>query len=102
MYSTSAMAGRLVIFDLPTASKEAAINFSAEFFAPETFTVPTNLAPPTTLNLSIITYCNCLAPDKLTPNEKNPSKEHNRLPITLRRIENLRLVVTTQSCFGNF
>lgn len=78
------MAGRFVIFDLPTASREAAINFKAEFFAPETFTVPTNLAPPTTLNLSIITYCNCLAPDKLTANEKNRLKGHNKLPITLR------------------
>jgi len=38
--------------DLPGASKETAISFSAEFFAPKTFTLPESLAPPTTRNRS--------------------------------------------------
>jgi hypothetical protein len=46
--------------DLPGANNVAAINLSAEFFAPETRTVPANLAPPTTRNRSIIPHCNCL------------------------------------------
>ena len=60
IYSTSAIAGRFVITDFPGASKVDAINLSAEFFAPLTRTVPSNLAPPTTLKRSIIPHCNCL------------------------------------------
>jgi hypothetical protein len=38
----------------PGASNVAAINLSAEFFAPETFTVPERRAPPTTLKRSSV------------------------------------------------
>jgi hypothetical protein len=34
--------------DLPGASREAAISFKAEFFEPETWTVPLRQAPPVT------------------------------------------------------
>src|SRR5438067_7363644 len=48
MIRMSVILGTLEITDSPVASSAAAINFSAEFFAPPTVTSPDSRAPPTT------------------------------------------------------
>src|SRR2546421_12746417 len=48
MIRMSVIRGTLEITDSPVASSAAAINFSAEFFAPPTVTSPDSRAPPTT------------------------------------------------------
>ena len=65
MYSTSAISGRFVIVLFPGASNVAAINLRAEFFAPETFTVPERRAPPATRNRSSVILAIVIAQPQL-------------------------------------
>src|SRR5688572_9437446 len=53
MIRTSRMSGTSTSVVVPSASSDAAISFSALFFAPGTRTSPSRRAPPTTRNASI-------------------------------------------------
>ena len=53
MTAQSRMRGTFVITLRPGASNDAAISLSAEFFAPDTCTVPASREPPVTRRRSI-------------------------------------------------
>lgn len=50
MMLTSSIVGTLEMRVVPGASKDAAINFKTEFFAPDTSTDPTRRSPPSMRN----------------------------------------------------